>query len=199
MSYSKSGVCWTAPWRVETTRIMKEVTVVVGESWMHDMTRKRFNIVMELYNERLEKAAMEKVNKQSLRWLPTYHKDRRPQEYLQIENEEVRQALTKFRLGNAGMGNREGARVNTCPACGNRANNESHLIFKCEAPEIRKVRDEPTIKDLMLDFHEKYPSINNQDEALKTFLKGENRDLEKRGNLLVKMLKSFKEHYHKGN
>ena len=78
------------------------------------MTKKRLTTVMELYNERLDKAAMDKVNKHSLRWLPTYHNERKPQAYLQIESEEVRHALAKFRLGNTGMGNKEGTRVNTC-------------------------------------------------------------------------------------
>ena len=111
----------------------------------------------------------------------------------------MRHALAKFRLGNAGLGNREGTRVSICPACNNRVNNESHLFFQCTAPEIKKVKDEPGTRDLLQNFYERYPNVNNQDEALKNFLRGGIKELQRRGNLLAKILKSFKEHYQKGS
>ena len=60
-----------------------------------------------------------------------------------------------------------------------------------------EAKEEQKMKDIMQDFQGMYPWEDNQDEALRNFILGDNEELEKKGFFLIRMIKTFKEYYYK--
>ena len=129
---------------------------------------------------------MEVCKEKSLRWLPNYAPSKVPQTYLHIDEEEIREALAMFRLGNAGLGNRRAFKIDICPACNNGQNSESHLIFQCQAPDIVTIKGKESMQTVMKTFT---PDNNlNIDEMLMKFLGGQDDSLYKKGYSLIDIL-----------
>ena len=61
----------------------------------------------------------------------------KPQTYLSGVKD--RKIITKFRLGDAGLGNRSSKPIKLCPMCKAGENNEPHLVFEC--PEVQSIRE----------------------------------------------------------
>ena len=82
--------------------------------------------------------AIEEQRDHSLRAYPEFTTSSKPQSYLSGVKD--RKILTKFRLGDAGLGNRSNAPIKLCPMCKTGENTEPHLVFEC--PEVQNIRDQ---------------------------------------------------------
>ena len=193
---------WLSSWGNEISKIIKDIENTTGNSI--DTTLKPKNIV-KVINKFLflsENNARDLCKEKSLKWLPYYPLTRNPQTYLLLENEEAKEALAKFRLGNAGLGNRREIKITICPACKNGPNSESHLILQCMAPDIVSIKEQVNMCTVMETFKQAI-SNSNIDEQLTTFLEGLSDTkyskgyslmdiLYARGNYLSIILKYFK-------
>ena len=104
-----------------------------------------------------------------MRCYPDYVNDPCIQEYLRdVEDIEDAKVLSQFRLGDAGLGNRDIPKVEICPACNNGPNIESHLVFECSSmDELRKLME--TWID-MSSFLENNKEISDINDKLRMFL-----------------------------
>ena len=129
----------------------------------------------------------------SLRCLPEYPRNLKCQEYL-IYGGPHRKTLAKFRLGNAGLGNRDTPSVKVCPACNSGPNIESHLVFGCSAMDhLKNTMNESVQMDKFLRVHSK---VTNPGHLLKLFLGDDwsgNEVLQKRGEYIDILLAKHKE------
>ena len=137
---------------------------------------------------------MNQVKDHSLKWLPEYPYSKKPRNYLLMDDEDIKSTIAKFRLGNAGLGNR-GKGVLKCPACKIGNNNESHLIFQCQAQDIQEIKNRKGLKPTMDLFIKANPNSTDIDKTLSIFLKGKNDNLYEKGIYLQTILNHFKETY----
>jgi hypothetical protein len=186
---------WLSSWRSETDKIVLEIKTITDTTIDCSMTPKRISKVMDQFKFKIEKTLMDKLTQNSLKWLPKYQPTAHPQPYLLIDDEDVRTTLAKFRLGNAGLGNRSSGRVLQCPACDDGPNNESHLALKCKAPDIANIKNKFHTNVKMNEFLQNSNGIVNDEEKLQMFLPGPIDVLYARGNYLLNILKVFKESY----
>ena len=126
----------------------------------------------------------------SLRCLPDYPVGSARQAY--VDFSEASKTLAKFRLGDAGLGNRSSPPITICPACNMGPNKESHLVFKCCAFN--------NLRALMPDLHKQIiqdtDKYTDDDDKLTALLGGEYDDskvLLKRGEYLSILLDKFHE------
>ena len=84
--------------------------------------------------------------------------------------------MAKFRLGDAGLGNRGSPRVVNCPlGCGGE-NSESHLVFRCSGgQELREMMDQSV---RFKDFVRKTALCRDDIERLQLFLGGDRAEEE---------------------
>ena len=117
----------------------------------------------------------------SLRAYPVFTTSGNPLSYL--SNIKGRKILTKFRLGDAGLGNRTSFPVKTCPICGTQNNTESHLVFECQGVQL--------IRNEMGPFPDKIQQCANIDLKLQHFLNSTGinpEELQKRAEFLQELL-----------
>ena len=136
------------------------------------------------------------IDKQShsLRALPEYPRNYICQKYLE-KCGFYRETLAKFRLGNAGLGNRDTPNIKVCPACNSGPNIESHLVFNCSAMNNLKLNMNDSVK--MDQFINHHSEISDSDHLLKLFLGDDwssNETLLKRGEYLDILLQKHKEY-----
>ena len=82
-----------------------------------------------------------------------------------------------------------------CPACKIRNNNESHLIFQCQAPDIKGIKNRNDLKPTMDLFIKANPNLTDMDKKLSIFLQGQNEILHERGLYLKVILNHFVDNY----
>ena len=186
---------WMASWRQETKKIIEEIENSTGKEVKDIMKPKEVNNLIKGFKFQTENKEMDKVKQHSLKWMPKYVPQNKPQEYLLIDDEDVRVTLAKFRIGNAGLGYRNGMNMNICPACKNGKNCESHLIFQCQAPDIAELKNKENMKETMDKFNKANKKLTNADEMLKSFLQGQNTVLHERGTYLYNILNYFTDTY----
>ena len=130
----------------------------------------------------------------SLKWLPEYQYSKKPQNYLLIDDGTIKSTLAKFRLGNAGLGNR-GKGILICPACKLGNNNESHLIFQCQAPDIKDIKNQKNLKPTMDLFIKANPNLTELNNKFSIFLQDHNETLYEKGVYLQAILNHFEDTY----
>ena len=123
---------------------------------------------VEDYTVNLLESELSQHRLHSLKYLPDF-----PsvgiQEYL--DGSEASITLTKFRMGNAGLGNRSTPRVLVCPNCNNGLNNELHLAFECSSMgNLRQYPWMAQVLDQAIE-HKKYDF--KDPKKLKSFLGGD--------------------------
>ena len=101
--------------------------------------------------------------KHSLRCYPEYPDGLGLQEYLKGEREI--KTLSQFRLGIAGLGERNDPPIKMCPTCNNVPNTESHLVFRCQS--VVHLKDMMDISIDMAGFLRKTEFCPDDDERLK--------------------------------
>ena len=99
--------------------------------------KKLLKRLTDKYYDNLSAKAIEEQRDHSLRAYPEFIPSSKPQSYLSGVKD--RKILTKFRLGDAGLGNRSNAPIKLCPMCKTGENTEPHLVFEC--PEVQNIRD----------------------------------------------------------
>ena len=118
---------------------------------------------------------IDKQREHSLRCFPSYPSGLGIQEYLSLPGAHT---LAEFRLGDAGLGNRNSPSRDVCPLCRSGVNKESHLVFDCPATGDLRKED-----DVVMVFLSRTSAIKDSDEKLKLFVGGDfssNEVLQKR-------------------
>ena len=126
----------------------------------------------------------------SLKYMPVHGDDVSYRQFL--DGSPKSSILASFRLGNAGLGNRDTPSIKVCPACNMGPNNELHLVFECKALEGVRRAHSDTLNEAQDQKH-----FNTEDpRKLASFLGGDfsNREqLMKRAALLESLLIEFNE------
>ena len=105
----------------------------------------------------------------SLRGLPQYPVGAGLQKYLTIKGDY--KTLAKFRLGDAGLGNRRSPKIEVCPLCHVGQNSESHLVFSCSSvQELRLLMDQSV---QFKEFLGRTAMCKDNDDRLRLFLGGD--------------------------
>ena len=97
------------------------------------------------FSHQTEISKIKTQREHSLKYFPDYPSGMGRQEYINYSEESS--TISKFRLGNADLGNRESPPIIICPACNNGPNNELHLAFNCTAMD--NLRQEPWMKSVL--------------------------------------------------
>ena len=158
---------WKSDYREEIKNIHD--LVKVGHIMKDNMSPTR-NVVkaVALYTEDQMESELSLHKQHSLRYLPDFPTTG-IQAYLDGSDSSI--TLTKFRMGNARLGNRDNPRILICPACNNGPNNELHLAFECKA--MSDLRKEPWMAKV-LDQASHQKGLDPKDpEKLKSFLGGD--------------------------
>ena len=157
---------WRSSFREEMQGIFFESQV---GNVLRDNRKPEANIRIAMDNlERSNKSKLLKEHrKHSLKYFPDYPDGMGRQKYLDRTDDSS--TLAKFRLGNAGLGNRNNPPVLICPGCLNGPNNELHLAFECHAMD--QLRESmANILDQAPE-HKKYE--NTDARKLQSFLGGD--------------------------
>ena len=185
---------WLSSWWNENSKAIKEIENRTGKGIDTTLKPKQMVKIINQFKFQSEDHAIDLCKEKSLKWLPDYAPSRNPQTYLLFEDEEVRETLAKFRLGNAGLGNRRAIKIEICPACKNGPNSESHLALECLAPDIVSIKGKENILTVMETFTQANRD-SNIEVLLKKFLEGLDDTLYTRGNYLSIILKYFTKTY----
>ena len=105
----------------------------------------------------------------SLKYLPEYPEGMGRQRYITLS--ESSSVLTKFRLGNANLGNKESPAILVCPGCNSGQNNELHLVFQCHAMD--NLRNEPWMQNVLKQASDQERFDNSDNRKLRSFLGGD--------------------------
>ena len=171
---------WRSSFREEIQNIFIECKV---GNVLKDNRKPETNIRLAV--DTLERTTCNKLlqehRKHSLKYFPQYPNGMGRQNYLDsTENSSI---LANFRLGNAGLGNKNSPPALICPGCLSGPNNELHLAFECHAMDHLRV-DMKHILDEALE-HKKFG--NRDPRKLQSFLGGDFASaniLRKRGTFL---------------
>ena len=157
---------WRSSFREEIQSIFIESKV---GNVLKDGKKPEVNIKLAM--DKLEKDKMinllKEHRKHSLKYFPEYPDGMGRQKYLDRTDDSS--TLAKFRLGNAGLGNRDNPPVLTCPGCQNGPNNELHLAFECHAMD--HLRDD--MKDILEEAKGQKKYGNTDPRKLQSFLGGD--------------------------
>ena len=171
---------WKSSFRQETQEIFIESKI---GNVLKDNRKPEANIRLAM--DKLEKTTtinlLKEHRKRSLKYFPDYPDGMGRQKYLDRTDESS--TLAKYRLGNAGLGNRNNPPVLICPGCLNGPNNELHLVFECQA--MNHLRE--SMAHILEEAPEQKKFRNNDPKKLQSFLGGDfapAKILKKRGTFL---------------
>ena len=123
---------------------------------------------VENYTEDILASELSQHRMHSLKYLPD-HPSVGVQNYLDGSDASI--TLTKFRMGNARLGNRSTPQIKICPTCNNGPNNELHLTFECRSMDnLRLFPWMAQVLDQAVD-QKKYDTKDPR--KLKSFLEGD--------------------------
>ena len=119
----------------------------------------------------------------SLKYFPSYPSGMGRQSYINYSEESS--TISKFRLGNAELGNKDNPPILICPSCKNGPNDELHLVFSC--PAMDSLREEVWMKTVLDEAVPEHSLKKDDPMTLRTFLGGDlcsAETLHKRGKFL---------------
>ena len=93
--------------------------------------KKNVELAVDKYSHQKMSSGLAEHRAHSLRYFPDYPDDMGRQKYINFSDSSS--TLTKFRLGNANLGDKETPAILICPSCQVGPNNELHLVFECNA------------------------------------------------------------------
>jgi len=119
----------------------------------------------------------------SLKYFPDYPSGMGRQSYINYSEESS--IISKFRLENAELGNRDHPPILICPSCNNGPNDELHLVFSC--PAMDNLREEVWMQAVLDEAVPKHSFNKDDPMTLRAFLGGDlcsPETLHKRGKFL---------------
>ena len=123
-----------------TSKYKTEIQALLGKCLIDPSSKP--NKVVKAISEFTHRTEIAKIIDQrghSLKYFPHYPIGMERQAYISYNEESS--TISKFRLGNADLGNRDNPPILVCPACSNGPNDELHLAFNCTAMD--SLRQEP--------------------------------------------------------
>ena len=130
---------WTSKYKTEIQTLLSKCPI--------DPSSKPNRVIEAISNfsHRTEIAKIKEQRAHSLKYFPDYPSGMGRQAYISYNEESS--TISKFRLGNADLGNRDNPPILVCPACSNGPNDELHLAFNCTAMD--SLRQEPWMKEVL--------------------------------------------------
>ena len=146
--------------------------------------RKNIIEAVDAYSCLLLSSSIAEQRSHYLRCFPEYPVTKVRQRY--VDGSEDAHLIFMFRVGNAGLGNRNTPPIKICPGCRNAPNRESHMVFEC--PILSDIRSL-----LPSDWQGDCESLGNLDLRLKEFLTDRfyPSQLKQRGRYLALLLEGF--------
>ena len=176
---------WSSAYLMETNRILSKCMIDVNQliGKPNKTVQEDIRKFVDEYESQTNFSDIKEKRQHSLRSYPEYPDGLGIQEYLKDEG--GNKTLAQFRLGDAGLGNRNDPSIKICPTCNNGPNTESHLVFRCKSVVHLKDMMDNSID--MASFMEKTDFCQNDDDKLKLFVGGDfskTEILTKRGTYL---------------
>ena len=135
--------CFSGAW---TSKYKIEIQALLGKCHIDPSLKP--NKVIDAISKFSRQTEISKIKTQrdhSLKYFPNYPSGMGKQEYINYSEESS--TISKFRFGNAELGNRDSPPILICPACADGPNNELHLAFNCTA--MNNLRQEPWMKSVL--------------------------------------------------
>ena len=180
---------WNSAFRKEILEMQAAFHISYTDIGDQKVKKRIAHKVQSMENKTIHQAIMDK-KAHSLCCLPAYPMGSARQAYIDFSDES--KTLAKFRLGDAGLGNRTNPAIQICPACNMGPNKESHLVFECTALA--------SLRACMPELHTKVmkdtESYTDLDEKLTVLLGGEHDEasiLLERGKYITILLDKFHE------
>ena len=164
--------CFSNAW---TSKYQSEIQALLEKCPIDPFSKPNKVIeAISTFSHRTEIAKIKEQRDHSLKYFPNYPSGMGRQAYISYTEESS--TISKFRLGNADLGNRDNPPILICPACNSGPNNELHLAFNCTAMD--NLRQELWMK-AVLDEAIGELNFDAEDPAkLGHFLGGDNCSLE---------------------
>ena len=134
-----SSGAWTSKYKIEIQALLEKCHIDPS------MRPREVTNAISKFSHQTEISKIKTQREHSLKYFPDYPSGMGRQEYINYSEESS--TISKFRLGNADLGNRDSQPVIICPACNNGPNNELHLSFNCTAMD--NLRQEPWMKSVL--------------------------------------------------
>ena len=166
-TYPTSGA-WSSKYRKEIQQLHQKCQV--GFILKDGLTpKKNVELSVDKFFYQEMATTLTAHRKHSLKYLPEYPDGMGRQRYINLSDSSS--VLSKFRLGNANLGNKESPPILICPACHSGQNNELHLVFQCHA--LDNLRNEAWMKKVINQASDQERFNISDNRKLRSFLGGD--------------------------